>query len=54
MASIATVCQQAKCTGKRPSVLGLKRIGEGLVESFSSICPECEGRGVIIDQALLG
>jgi ribonuclease E len=30
-----------------------KRIGEGLLESFSSICPECEGRGVRIDQALL-
>jgi ribonuclease E len=30
-----------------------KRIGEGLLESFSSICPECEGRGVQIDQALL-
>ena len=23
-----------------------KRIGEGLLESFSSLCPECEGRGV--------
>ena len=22
-----------------------KRIGEGLLESFSSLCPECEGRG---------
>jgi ribonuclease E len=30
-----------------------KRIGEGLLESFSSLCPECEGRGVLIDQALL-
>jgi ribonuclease E len=30
-----------------------KRIGEGLLESFSSLCPECEGRGVRIDQALL-
>jgi ribonuclease E len=30
-----------------------KRIGEGLLESFSSICPECEGRGVQIDQGLL-
>ena len=30
-----------------------KRIGEGLLESFSSSCPECEGRGVQIDQALL-
>jgi len=30
-----------------------KRIGEGLLESFSSLCPECEGRGVQIDGALL-
>ncbi len=31
-----------------------KRIGEGLLESFTSLCPECEGRGLQIDQALLG
>ncbi|MCU0311188.1 MAG: Rne/Rng family ribonuclease [Acidimicrobiales bacterium] len=30
-----------------------KRIGEGLLESFSSRCPECEGRGLLIDRALL-
>ena len=30
-----------------------KRIGEGLLESFSTLCPECEGRGLLIDQALL-
>jgi ribonuclease E len=30
-----------------------KRIGEGLIESFSSQCPECVGRGVIIDEDLL-
>jgi ribonuclease E len=30
-----------------------KRIGEGLLESFSGLCPECEGRGVLIDQSLL-
>jgi len=30
-----------------------KRIGEGLLESFSSICQDCEGRGVVIDQGLL-
>ncbi len=30
-----------------------KRIGEGLLESFSSLCPECEGRGVQIDDSLL-
>ncbi|MBU6329537.1 MAG: Rne/Rng family ribonuclease [Acidobacteria bacterium] len=31
-----------------------KRIGEGLLESFASACPECEGRGVRIDDSLLG
>jgi ribonuclease E len=31
-----------------------KRIGEGLLESFSAGCPECEGRGVVIDKELLG
>jgi ribonuclease E len=30
-----------------------KRIGEGLLTEFSEICPECEGRGVIVDHALL-
>lgn len=30
-----------------------KRIGEGLLESFSSLCPKCDGRGVLIEQALL-
>jgi len=30
-----------------------KRIGEGLLESFSSVCPECAGRGLLIDEALL-
>lgn len=30
-----------------------KRIGEGLLESFSSLCPECDGRGVQLDQVLL-
>ncbi|HEX4904518.1 MAG TPA: Rne/Rng family ribonuclease [Acidimicrobiales bacterium] len=30
-----------------------KRIGEGLLESMSSTCPECEGRGIIIDRSLL-
>jgi ribonuclease E len=29
-----------------------KRIGEGLLESFSGRCPECEGRGVVIDREL--
>ena len=29
-----------------------KRIGEGLLESMSSTCPECEGRGIIIDRGL--
>jgi ribonuclease E len=30
-----------------------KRIGEGLLEGFTSPCPECEGRGLIIDQDLM-
>jgi ribonuclease E len=30
-----------------------KRIGEGLLESYSGICPECDGRGITIDQRLL-
>jgi ribonuclease E len=30
-----------------------KRIGEGLLESFATRCPECEGRGLKIDDDLL-
>ena len=30
-----------------------KRIGEGLLESFAGQCPDCEGRGVVLDPALL-
>jgi ribonuclease E len=30
-----------------------KRISEGLVESFSHICPMCSGRGLLIDETLL-
>jgi ribonuclease E len=30
-----------------------KRIGEGLLESFSGICPECNGRGIVFDSGLL-
>jgi ribonuclease E len=30
-----------------------KRIGEGLLTEFSTICPDCEGRGVLVDHALL-
>ena len=30
-----------------------KRIGEGLLESFSTPCGTCEGRGVVFDRALL-
>ena len=30
-----------------------KRIGEGLLTEFSTMCPNCEGRGVIVDHALL-
>jgi ribonuclease E len=30
-----------------------KRIGEGLLTNFADQCPNCEGRGVLIDHALL-
>jgi ribonuclease E len=30
-----------------------KRVSEGLVESFSDICPTCNGRGIVLDQDLL-
>ena len=30
-----------------------KRIGEGLLTEFSTTCPDCEGRGVLVDHALL-
>jgi ribonuclease E len=30
-----------------------KRIGEGLLESFSGVCPECNGRGIVFDRTLL-
>ena len=30
-----------------------KRIGEGLLVSFADQCPNCAGRGVIIDHSLL-
>ncbi|MGI8778148.1 MAG: Rne/Rng family ribonuclease, partial [Acidimicrobiales bacterium] len=30
-----------------------KRVSEGLVESFSTTCPTCAGRGFILDEALL-
>jgi len=30
-----------------------KRVSEGLVESFSAICPSCNGRGIILDDSLL-
>jgi ribonuclease E len=31
-----------------------KRIGEGLLESVSSTCPVCDGRGIVFDDELLG
>ncbi len=31
-----------------------KRIGEGLLTNFADQCPNCDGRGVVIDHALLG
>jgi ribonuclease E len=30
-----------------------KRVSEGLVESFSTTCPTCAGRGIILDESLL-
>jgi len=30
-----------------------KRIGEGLLESFAGRCPNCDGRGILIDKELL-
>ncbi|MGI8985135.1 MAG: Rne/Rng family ribonuclease, partial [Acidimicrobiales bacterium] len=30
-----------------------KRVSEGLVESFSAICPDCNGRGIVLDERLL-
>ena len=31
-----------------------KRIGEGLLESLSSRCPHCDGRGFLFDEAVVG
>jgi ribonuclease E len=30
-----------------------KRIGEGLLESFTGRCPNCDGRGILVDKELL-
>jgi ribonuclease E len=30
-----------------------KRVSEGLVESFSAVCPTCNGRGIVLDETLL-
>ena len=30
-----------------------KRIGEGLLTEFSEQCPDCDGRGVVVDHSLL-
>jgi ribonuclease E len=30
-----------------------KRIGEGLLESMSEVCPTCDGRGILVDEVLL-
>jgi ribonuclease E len=29
-----------------------KRVSEGLVEAFSETCPNCEGRGIIVDHRM--
>ena len=31
-----------------------KRIGEGLLTAFADTCPNCEGRGVVVDHSLIG
>jgi ribonuclease E len=31
-----------------------KRIGEGLIESMSTGCPTCDGRGIVFDESLVG
>ena len=31
-----------------------KRIGEGLLTNFADQCPNCDGRGVVVDLAMLG
>jgi ribonuclease E len=30
-----------------------KRVSESLVESFSEVCPSCNGRGIVLDESLL-
>jgi ribonuclease E len=30
-----------------------KRVSEGLVESVSETCPTCQGRGYLLDEAML-
>jgi ribonuclease E len=30
-----------------------KRVSEGLVEAFSSTCPNCNGRGFVVDESML-
>ena len=30
-----------------------KRVSEGLVEAFSSTCPDCNGRGFVVDESML-
>jgi ribonuclease E len=30
-----------------------KRIGEGLLTSYAGQCPECQGRGVLVDHSLM-
>ena len=49
---------KAKTNVLKISELGLvemtrKRVSEGLVESFSSTCPMCQGRGIVFDDTLL-
>jgi ribonuclease E len=31
-----------------------KRIGEGLLTAFAQVCPNCDGRGLVVDHSLIG
>jgi len=54
----ALVEDKARTNVLEISELGLvemtrKRIGEGLLREYSEECPECQGRGVMVDYSLL-
>jgi hypothetical protein len=46
--------QSARADGELGLVeMTRKRIGEGLLTEFSEECPNCSGRGVVVDHSLL-